>query len=567
MLQRLLIRNFVIVNELDIVFSRGLNVMTGETGAGKSLVIDALNGLLGARTSADVIRQNADYAYLEATIQATPALHQILQEHGFEELLSESSLIISKTIQRNSSRFRLNGQVVNLPLIKDLGRYWLDILGQHESQHLFQAEYHRSLLDQTGDNAYQRLLQQIQASYGAYQDLKHTYHTLLQNQQESQRRLDFLRFQLDEIEQAELVPDEDEHLQQEQKRLAHADKLIRNLQLAYFELYGREDQPSICERLQEVEHLLANSSGMDERLEPWVTELRNMHYQLQDMAHQAKDWSDELPLELNHLTEVEDRLNLIRKLKHKYGHTIDEILAQAESCRQEIQSIKCNQERLEQLQAELAQQEANYHQLACQIQHKRYQLAKNMAPRIEAELKELGMKQTQFVVTLQSDETSISPTGYEQVAFYFSANPGEPPRPLAQIASGGEISRLMLALKLMLKNQQSLATLVFDEVDTGISGKTALIVSQKLARLSQQYQLLCITHLPVIAAMADHHLWIEKRQDTASTQVDVHRLIPEDRHARLAQMAGGKVTASSLRHARELCDQAEHYKADLLQPA
>lgn len=561
MLKKLTLQNFVIAEELQIDFEAGLCVLTGETGAGKSLIVDAILGVLGQRLTPDTIRQGADFAYLELTFSASPAIQAILREREHRELQDETLLVLSKTIHKTGSRSRLNGELVSQSLVRELGTQLLDSIGQHENQILFQEEAHLSLLDEFGGPAQQNLSATLSQTHQQVQHICRELENLEAQQREQERQRDFIQFQLNEIQEAELRIGEKAELQAERERLRHAEQLIAAVSEVYTGLYDHPDL-AVCDQLEGLQRCLSTACRFDPELHNIGEGLENALIQLQDSARGLGTYLETLERDPQALQEIETRLTLIRRLEQKYGEDIPSILNFAESLEAQLEAYNQSDLRRETLLAELQKAENDYAEWADKARQARRQAAKKLEPRIESELRELGMKKIRFQVEFEALE-SPSAKGLDRIRFLMSPNPGEPLRPLARIASGGEVSRLLLAFKLVLKRQQPVPTLIFDEIDAGISGKTALVVSQKLARLAREHQVLCISHLPVIAAMADQQLWIEKELGQRQTRVQVRILSGEQRVACLAQMGSGLITDSGLEGAREIFAHAHAFKAEL----
>ena len=562
MLQKLTVQNFVIAEDLHIEFGSGLCVLTGETGAGKSLIVDSIMGVLGQRIGPDMIRQGSEYAYLELVFSMTPGVQAVLQTRDYVELLSEDCLVLSKTIYPTGSRSRLNGQLVSQALVRELATTLLDSIGQHENQVLFQQEQHLKLLDEYGPIEHQHLCQDLAKAYLALQETERELQVLEQDIVLHERQQDFLAYQHAEIEAAQLEVGEEESLQSERESLRHAEHLILSVSKVYSGLREEAKGSAICDQLEELQGLLTGASRYDNALTPITEKLEAALIYLQESARSLHHYLEEIDRDPHRLEQIEERLAQIQRLKRKYGEDIAAILAFAADLTQQLELLADSDQRMEQLRKQKIRLEEDYLSLAIRLRKARYKLARSLEPRIEQELKDLGMEKTRFEVSFEHQD-KCAQRGLDRVCFMLSSNPGEPLRPLARIASGGEISRLLLAFKLVLKIKQPVPTLIFDEIDTGISGKTALVVSHKLARLAQDHQILCISHLPVIAAMADQQLWIEKKLGKQKTRVNVNVLSLEQRLARLAQMSSGKITDSGLEGAREIFAHAHAFKEDL----
>jgi DNA repair protein RecN (Recombination protein N) len=557
MLKSLLIHNFVLVEKLELVFDTGLTALTGETGAGKSLIIDALQGVLGGKTQPDQIRQGADFAYIEACFELTESTRHFLLSQGFDEVQASPLLTVSKTLHKSGSKSRLNGQLVSQNLIRELGERLMDSVGQHENQVLFREEDHLGLIDQLGGQAQALRCENLANEWQKLSHLKRQKQERLQTARDFQLKQDFLNFQLEEIEAAELVIDEENTLQAERERLRFAEKLMQTVRAARFSLTEREDHPAIYEQLNSLTRQLEGVLRFDAQLSPLMQLCETISIQVDELSGELSDYEESLELDPQRLEEVEERLDLIRKLKHKYNGDITDILAHAEDIRIQLQNMEITQLELTDIESEITQLEAETLAQANQLTQHRQHLAAQLKPLLEKELKELGMEKARFEAEIIPSE--LGAKGQERARFLLSANPGEPLRALSRVASGGEISRILLALKLILNQNQPVSCLIFDEIDTGISGKTALAVAQKLSRLAQNSQILCITHLPVIAAAAHQQLWIEKLSEANSTSVNVKVLLSSERIASLAQMGNGQITDITLESAREMVAHAQWY--------
>lgn len=563
MLKQLTIQNFVIAESLRIDFEQGMCVLTGETGAGKSLIVDAILGVLGQRVAPDTIRQGAEFAYLEAVFEINKSVQDLLRSRAYEEVLGGDYLILSKTIYPSGSRSRLNGQLVTQSLIRELANLLIDSIGQHENQALFMEDAHLSMLDELGASAHQKLLQELAQVFGVLQQTRRERLALAERQREQERQKDFMSFQLEEIQSAELRDGEEDELTQERDRLRYAEKILQSSSEAYASLCEHPHGQSVCEQIEAIQRLLGSASRFDQSLDPLIESLENALVQLQESGRELADYIEGLERNPARLEEIETRLDTIKRLKHKYGADIPAILAFAQNLAAELSLLEHAEANLLQLESYAQKLESEYLELAQKLSASRLALVKQLEPRIEAELKELGMAKTRFCVEVEHDPERWHEEGQERVRFLMSPNPGEPLRPLARIASGGEASRLLLAFKLVLKRSNPVPTLIFDEVDTGISGKAALVVSHKLARLAREHQILCISHLPVIAAMADQHLWIEKQTRQQQTRIQLSSLSPQERSLRLAQMSSGQVTDTSLESAQEIYQHALAFKSQL----
>lgn len=557
MLKHLTVHNFVIVEALHFDLGQGMCALTGETGAGKSLILDAIMGVLGQKISPDTIRQGCDSAYLELGFEPTWAVRQVLANHGFEHIAQAPLLTLSKTLHKSGSRSRLNGELITQAFVKELGSFLMDSIGQHGNQVLFQEEYHLGLLDSFGGEAHQALCEQVNTLHHAWLSNQQLYQRTLQQQREQQREQDFLHFQWQEIDTAALSADEEDLLLAEQARLRHAAFLEEAVSQVSQGL--SQGNHSVCDRLETYQRQLTQALERDAQLEPIAAQIESALLELQDAAQSLRRYGAHIEQNPARLNEVESRLDVLNKLMLKYGADVPSILNYAEELAVKMAGFQRLDKALNDLTHQGEVLAADYQQAAQHLSQSRQQLAEVLSPLIENELRDLGMEKTRFEVHFDVLERPTA-RGLEQAHFLMSPNPGEPLKPLARVASGGEASRLLLAFKLVLKQQHPVPTLIFDEIDAGISGKAALVVAQKLALLAREHQILCITHLPVIASMADHHYWIEKKQGQHTTHIQLSVLSAEDRLVRLAQMTSGQITDSGLEGARALFEQAQDYK-------
>lgn len=560
MLLHLIIENFVLLDKMELDFSPDLSVITGETGAGKSMIVDAIEGIVGGRLSPEQIKTNCKSSNLEATFKMNPVIKDLLKENGFDEL--EDTVTLSRTIQRTGNKCRINGQLVTQNFLRQVGEFLIDIIGQNENQYLFKVERHRQIIDLLGDEQHKKFQEKVKDISLKLNLVIKEYLELEKASKENKRQIDFYKFQLNEIEEANLKPGEDENLINERKILVHAEELTQNLTRAYHELYLGDDLPSICDRLNSVSRLISDSAKYDSSLDNINNELENIRVQLNDFSRVIREHSENVESNPEHLEEIENRLDTIQKMKNKYGPTVEEALKYRDELREKVTLVESSEDRLNGLQKTIESLEAEYRSSSQLLSESRIAIATALEPRVEQELSELGMEKTKFKVNTGIKKETFSENGIDIIEFLISPNPGEPLRPLSKIASGGESSRLMLALKMVLHKSNQVPTLIFDEIDAGISGKAALVVSRKLAKLAKISQILCITHLPVVAAMAEQQIWIEKFSTEENTKIEVIDLNDTLRIEKLAQMSGGKISKTSLKYAKDIYQNAIEYKKD-----
>ncbi|GFO69166.1 DNA repair protein RecN [Geomonas limicola] len=551
MLRELQISNLAIIDKLHVEFQPGLNILTGETGAGKSIIIDAVNLILGGRASSELIRSGAEEASVEALFDLTerPALAKSLAESGIE---CDGELLVRRVVSRGGkNRVFISGGLATTAMLAEISRGLINIYGQHDSQTLLKIDQHLRLLD--GFAGSLKMREEFQARFEAYQKARGELEALEQGEREAARRLDLLSFQNEEIVAAKLYLGEEEELAEERGRLAHGEKLLSASQQAFDALYG--DDAALLGRLRRVIGSIAEVSAIDRNLAPVCDNLEGAYAQLEDASLTLRDYAAGVEADPGRLEQLDDRIDAINKLKRKYGADIAEILSYQEGIAAELAGLTGREETRDHLTAEIASLKDELTRLGKRLTDARRKGAAGLKEGMERELAELAMKHAVF-------ETSFEPLaeprayGFERAEFLFSPNPGEPPRPLAKVASGGELSRLMLALK-QLHPESEVPTLIFDEVDTGIGGATSALVGVKLKKVAGAQQVLAITHLPQVAAFADQHLRVEKAVSDGRTSTCVQRLEGEGRVAEVARMLGGaKITEKTLEHARELIQEA-----------
>ncbi|WP_298439128.1 DNA repair protein RecN [Geobacter sp.] len=550
MLTDLSIKNLAIIDSLHVPFRDGLTILTGETGAGKSIIIDAVNLIMGGRASADLIRSGEEEATVEAVFQLPPAspLPARLEEMGIE---CGGELLVKRVVSRSGrNRVFVGGGLSTLGILAEIARELINIYGQHESQTLLRPENHLLLLDGFAE------LQPLRGAYTAlfeeYRATETRIRELEEGEREVARRLDLLSFQAEEIRAAALAPGEDEELERERSLLVHGEKLLCTSQEAFDALYGGDG--AILDRLAEVRTRIAGIISVDPTLVPLHETLESSAAQLEDAALTLRDYAARVEADPARLERVEERLDLIRRLKKKYAPTVEGIIACGAEVAREL-DLLANRERTRgELDAALGRLKTELVAKGREISTRRRVAARELKGAMEREIHQLAMKHAVFEVAFE-EYPEPRATGMERVEFLFSPNPGEPPKPLSRIASGGELSRLMLALKQILP-ESDVPTLIFDEVDTGIGGATSALVGEKLKRVSRGQQVLCITHLPQVAAFADHHYKVEKRVAEGRTATAVTVLEGEARVAEMARMLGGvTITYRTREHAREMIEE------------
>ena len=546
MLRLLHIENIAVIEQADILFEDGFNVMTGETGAGKSIVIDAISAILGERAYRDMIRTGMNKASVRAVFDRVPKLDWFSEN----DIPYEDEITVQREIFLDGKNLcKVNGLPVSVSVLKKLGLQLINIHGQHDSAALFDENYHLSFLDDYACN--EQLLEEYGDKYRAMQSLKHEIEHLSMDEGEKLRRMETLKYQIDEISRAELTIGEDEALESKRKLAQNAEKLADGLQDAALGLDGDDDTEGAAAMLAQAERALSKIARYDESLSQIHDLVADLMYQAQDAAEQVKDKIYSLSYSADELERIEERLDTIHRLRRKYGATCEDILAYLERAKKELDEIEFADERMAQLQRKLQKAEQEACAMAQRLREARKQASVTLTERVLKELSDLDMKKVQFAC--QFTETELSQNGADAVAFYMSANLGEALKPLNKVASGGELARIMLAMKNVLAERDHVPTLIFDEVDTGVSGRAAQHVAEKLRAVSKNKQVLCVTHLPQLAALADTHFLIEKSEHDGRTFTAVTPLDFEGRKRELARIIGGSsITETTLQSAAEM---------------
>lgn len=547
MLRLLHIENIAVIEQAEIAFDRGFNVLTGETGAGKSIVIDAISAILGERTYRDVIRTGADRAFVSAVFDGVPDLPWFAENRVEYD---PSELLVQREVYADGKNVcRVNGRPVTVAILKKLGGQLVNIHGQHDSQQLFDETKHLSYLDLFARNEAERTA--YAACYERVLSLRREQERLTLDEGEKLRRVEALQYQLEEIGRAALQPGEDEQLESRRKLLQNAEKLSEALAAAAMALSGGEDASGAVDLVGEADHALARIARYDEGLAALGDRLSNLQYELEDVAGELRDHLDQMAYSGEELEQIESRLDVIHRLKRKYGGSVEEILQYAEKAQRELDEITFSEERLAQLEKELAAVTAEAKAAGLLLRATRQTAARAMETRLSQELAALDMPRAQFVCQLE--ETDLTPDGLDSLRFLMTANVGEALKPLSKVASGGELARIMLAIKNVLAEQDRVGTLIFDEVDAGVSGRAAQKVAEKLRAVSKNKQVLCVTHLPQIAAAADVHLLIAKTEREGRTYTQVTALDRPGRTREIARIIGGaEITETTLRSAGEM---------------
>ena len=554
MLLEISIKNFAIIEAISLNFEKGMTVLTGETGAGKSIIIDAMNMMLGARATTDVIRHGAPKAEIEGlfSIENSLPLQEIFDEQGID--LGDEIIIRREILQNGRSVSRVNGQMVNLSVLRAIGQHLVDIHGQHDQEELMRPQLHIQMLDEFGDTDFLELKQSYQTNFDAYRQMRKQLLEIKKNQEEHKARIEMLEFQMAEIESAALQPGEDLKLNQERDKLLNHKNIADTLTNAYTMLDNEEfsSLANVRSAMNDMESL----EEYDAEYREISTSLSESYYVLEDVTKRLEDIIEDLDFDGNRLMQIESRLDLIHAITRKYGGNVDDVLLYFAKITEEYNLLTGNNLSSEDMEAELKQLEVSLVDLASKLASARHNLAQQLEIEIQQELKDLYMDKARFQV--QFTKGKFSREGNESVEFYISTNPGEDFKPLVKVASGGELSRLMLAIKSAFSRKEGKTSIVFDEVDTGVSGRVAQAIAQKIHKIGQNGQVLAISHLPQVIAIADYQFFIEKISNEHSTVSTVRLLTVEERVEEVAKMlAGENVTEAALSQARELLQSKE----------
>ena len=546
MLSLLHIENIAVIESADISFDKGFNILTGETGAGKSIVIDAISAILGERAYRDMIRTGTNKASVRAVFTEVPRL-EWFEDNGVE--YDPETVIQREVFLDGKNVCRVNGTLVTVSILRKLGLQLINIHGQHDSASLFDENNHLTFLDSFADNT--SLLDAYREKYTAVSQLRQQIDRMTMDEGEKLRRMETLRYQIGEISKANLEPGEDERLEDRRKLLQNAEKLSNGMDTAVECLYGGEDSDGAASLLAEAERELARLARYTDSFQELHERVADLMYQVQDVSEEVRDARDSLSYSADELEQIESRLDVIHRLRRKYGVTCADILEYLERAKQELDEIEFADDHLERLKGKCQKAEKLAWEAAEELRKNRMDAAQLLSGRILTELAQLDMPRVQF--SCQFTETELSANGADIVAFYMSANAGEALKPMSKVASGGELARIMLAMKNVLAEKDRIDTLIFDEVDTGVSGRAAQRVAEKLRSVASHKQVLCVTHLPQLAALADTHLLIAKGERAGRTYTTVTPLDVEGRKRELARIIGGaNITETTLKSAEEM---------------
>lgn len=550
MLTSLKIENVAIIESAAIEFGCGLNVLTGETGAGKSIVIDSINAILGERTSRDIIRTGAQSAKVYAVFEdVNERVRNFLDENGID--CEDGVLIINRTLSREGKNVcRINGAPVTVSMLREIGGELIDIHGQHDNQSLLSPEKHCGFVDSFAGNA--DLIADYREKYGRLCEIRSKLKKLTTDESSKSQRIDFLTYQIDELEKAEITIGERDELKARKSLINNSQKVIESLNIAYEAL--KADGAGI-DMITDAESEIANASAYMETLGEASEKITDIRYELEDIAETLRDAMTEVDFDPSELEDIDERLDLLYRLSKKYGDTEEEMLEYLEKARAELDNIAFSEERVKELQKQEKEALAETETAACKLTESRKTAGEKLSNAICSELEFLDMPNVRFVV--KCNDIGLTENGKDEIEFLISANAGEEPKPLAKIASGGELSRIMLAIKNVLAETDGVDTMIFDEIDTGVSGRAAQKIAMKLRSASKGRQVICVTHLAQIAAQGDVHLYISKSVSDGKTYTNIKSLIEEERVAEIARIMGGmEITKLQLESAREMLANA-----------
>ena len=560
-----------LIKELNIEFEEELNVLTGETGAGKSIIIEAIDLILGGYAASDLIRDGEDSLMVEALFLLTPQEKELINNlnSDIEIVDGQGVLLIRREVNKKGrNKCLINQRLINLSTLQEIGTFLVDLHGQHNHQSLLDPTKHIDLMDNLGGDKMIKHRKELFDNYRRWREKSKKLFQLLKDKEENLKKMNFLKFQLEEIDKTSLVKDEDKALEEEEMVLKNAEKIIETMEKANFILYeGGLEQSSVRDSLNEVSVDLGEIASLDRRIEKIRENLKEVGYQFEDIVNEIVKYKDGIDLDIQKLKEVEGRLNLINSLKSKYGSTIEEILEYRQKIYQELEAVDYSEDKLEKLKEEVNSLEDIISTISHNLNINRRKIADDLQKMVVRELEDLNMKRCQFEVSINSYEDDngieidgkkykIGPKGIDDIEFMISPNVGERLRPLARIVSGGEVSRIMLALKSILSEVDQVPTLIFDEIDSGVGARLGEVIAQKLKALSRKRQVICVTHLPQIACRAERHFYIEKYILNNQTGIKLKEMEGEERVKEIARMLdGSQMSEITIRHAQKMLDR------------
>lgn len=560
-----------LIKKLNIEFEEGLNVLTGETGAGKSIIIEAIDLILGGSATSDLIRDGEDNLVVEGLFLLAPQERELISNLNLDVEIVDGvgDLLIRREVNKKGrNKCWINQRLINLSALQEIGKFLVDLHGQHNHQSLLDSSKHIDLMDNLGGDKIIKYRKELSDNYRMWREKSKKLFQSIKDREENLKRIDFLKFQLEEIDKASLVINEDKDLEEEEMVLRNAEKIIETMEKANFVLYeGGSEQVSVRDSLSEVSIDLGEISSLDRRIEKIRENLKEIGYQFEDIVNEIVKYKDEIELDSQKLKEVEGRLNLINSLKSKYGSTVEGILEYRQKMCQELEDIDYSEEKVRNLREEIDSLENKISAISHHLNVNRRKIAEDLEEMVIRELEDLNMKKCQFKVSINNYEDDngievegkkykVGPKGIDDIEFMISPNVGERLRPLARIVSGGEVSRIMLALKSILSEVDQVPTLIFDEIDSGVGARLGEVIAQKLRKLSEKRQVICVTHLPQIACRAGRHFYVEKYVLNNQTEIKLNEMRDEERVKEIARMLdGSQMSEITIQHAQKMLNR------------
>ena len=561
MLLNLHVKNLALIEEVDVDFEKGLIVLTGETGAGKSLILGSVNIALGNKASKDMIRKGTDYSLVELTFSVSENCAKQLKKYDI--YMEEDNIVtVTRKISEGRSISKINGETVNIKTLKHVMSLLIDIHGQHDHQSLLYTKNHLDILDKFAKDSILELKEQIKEEYSKYTKLIKKLEEFNIDEGQKAREIEFAEYEVNEIESANLKPEEDVQVEEEFKKLSNSKEIVSALSEIYNAL-SYETAGGLGDIINKAVMDINSIKGMDEKISQFQTELYDIDNLCRELTSQIYDYNSGMDFNPEYVREVEERLDVINHLKLKYGNNIEEILRYKEEKEEYLEKLNNMTDEMESVKNQISELEGTLNNLCTKLSEQRKKAAKELEVLVKQALVDLNFIAVEFEIQITRKE-SIGENGFDNVEFMISTNPGESVKPLVKVASGGELSRIMLAIKSILATEDDIDTLIFDEIDTGISGQTAMKVAEKMAKISRNHQVICISHLSQIAAMADSHYLIKKTADENSTTTSIKKLTRQQSIEELVRINGGSgITEAGLIHATEMKDMADRTKSNL----
>lgn len=561
MLLNLHVKNLALIEEVDVDFEKGLIVLTGETGAGKSLILGSVNIALGNKASKDMIRKGTDYSLVELSFSVSENCAKQLKKYDI--YMEEDNIVtVTRKISEGRSISKINGETVNIKTLKNVMSLLIDIHGQHDHQSLLYTKNHLDILDKFAKDSILELKEQIKEEYSKYTKLIKKLEEFNIDEGQKAREIEFAEYEVNEIESANLKPEEDIQVEEEFKKLSNSKEIVSALSEIYNAL-SYETAGGLGDIINKAVMDINSIKGMDEKISQFQTELYDIDNLCRELTSQIYDYNSGMDFNPEYVREVEERLDVINHLKLKYGNSIEEILRYKEEKEEYLEKLNNMTDEMESVKNQISELEGTLNNLCTKLSEQRKKAAKELEVLVKQALVDLNFIAVEFEIQITRKE-SIGENGFDNVEFMISTNPGESVKPLVKVASGGELSRIMLAIKSILATEDDIDTLIFDEIDTGISGQTAMKVAEKMAKISRNHQVICISHLSQIAAMADSHYLIKKTADENSTTTSIKKLTRQQSIEELVRINGGSgITEAGLIHATEMKDMADRTKSNL----